>query len=213
MIKLQGHLPDAFYVAVSGGPDSMAALDFLRKGPTDPFAVFCHHNTEASDKGYEIVNEYCKEYNVPCTCFFVCKDSKPLKMSQEEYWRNERYKCFTALRLPVITAHHLDDCVEEYMINTLKRGRLGVIPYRNQNVFRPFRLTSKSDFITWCVNKDVPFIIDDSNINNAFLRPNIRDLRVEVESFINLGLTKMVRKMILKDDQNDYNMPSCILCL
>ena len=45
MIKIQGKIPRRVTVAVSGGVDSMACLDFLRR-KHNVIAAFFHHGTE-----------------------------------------------------------------------------------------------------------------------------------------------------------------------
>ena len=93
------------------------------------------------------------------------RSQKGSKESQEEYWRRERYEFLSGLG-PVITCHHLDDCVETYLFSCL-RGFQSVIPYSRENIIRPFLLNEKSEFEKWAKDKEVPFIQDESNNSHA----------------------------------------------
>ena len=48
MIKVQGKLPRELYVAVSGGVDSMAALNFLKGNHAIKAVLFFDHGAETS---------------------------------------------------------------------------------------------------------------------------------------------------------------------
>ena len=63
-IKIQGSYNYPFYLAVSGGPDSMACLDFFRQGKKDVTALFIDHNTEARNEGRIILEEYCAKHSL-----------------------------------------------------------------------------------------------------------------------------------------------------
>lgn len=178
----------------------MALLDFVRRGPSEVTPLFVHHRTKDSDLGLKAVELYCEEHSLHLLKGSISTE-KNTKDGYEAFWRSERYSIFHAHTMPVLTAHQLDDCVEEYIINTLKRGRLGIIPYRNQNVIRPIRLTSHQRLLDWCMDNDVPFVHDSTNYDSRFLRPRIRyQLLEQIENLINPGIVKMVKKMILADD-------------
>ena len=111
MIKLLGNVPRKIAIAVSGGPDSMAALDFLSKGKREILALYFNHGTVHAKDAEHLVADYCSSRDIPYVVGNISR-SKYKKESQEEYWRNERYRFFESLDGPVITAHHLDDVVE-----------------------------------------------------------------------------------------------------
>jgi len=196
MIRLQGKLPRELYVAVSGGVDSMTALAFLRKNHR-VCAVFFHHGTETSDRAAGFLRDYTKDRDIS---FFTAGVNRPRDKdeSQEEYWRNERYKFFKELDMPVVTAHHLDDCVETWIMSSL-HGCGKIIPYRHANVIRPFRLTSKQDFMNYAKMHDVPFITDESNMDTSFDRNYIRNEMMPHVLRINPGISKVISKKILTE--------------
>ena len=197
MIKLLVPLPKTITIACSGGVDSMAAVDFLSR-KHDVTVAFYHHGTQTSDEACEFVAKYCTDKNIPMVFGFIDNKFKPKNKSQEEYWRNERYKFFKELDMPVVTAHHLDDCVETWIMSSL-HGCGKIIPYRHANVIRPFRLTSKQDFMNYAKMHDVPFITDESNMDTSFDRNYIRNEMMPHVLRINPGISKVISKKILTE--------------
>lgn len=196
MIKVQGKLPKELVVAVSGGVDSMAVLDFLRRNH-NVMIQFVHHGTEASKLGDKHIREYAKLHKLDLAVDYISSNI-PKGVSQEEHWRNERYRVFHGWDIPVITAHHLNDCVETWIWSSL-HGEGKIIPYRNQNVIRPFRLNKKEEFEKWCVNHNVSWIEDESNSDTKYMRNYIRHKLMPGIKIVNPGIEKVIKKKILRD--------------
>jgi len=207
MIQIQGKLDREVYIACSGGVDSMAVTDFLRKNHNCTL-VFFDHKTEASKEAKEFIEEYVVDKN---KLFWETPDATTLRVlfgevsqkkekseSWEEYWRNERYGFLKRLDHKVITCHHLDDCVETWIWSSL-HGEGKIIPYQNQNILRPFRLNRKAEFVNWCRRNSVPWIEDTSNEDTRFMRNFIRKELVEKCLVVNPGLHKVIRKKVLVD--------------
>ncbi len=202
MIKIQGKIPKSVVLACSGGVDSMAVLDFLYKNHEVAVAYFNHgteHGIKVGEQLYKVVKEkYPNSYWCPG---FINSTDVPKGVSQEEHWRNERYEWFTQLfsKSTVITCHHLDDCVETYLWSCM-HGEGKVIPYRNQNVIRPFRLNRKSEFENWCLRHDVPYFDDDSNTDTKYTRNYIRHEMMPHVLRVNPGIHKVVAKKIAAEE-------------
>ncbi len=197
MIQIQGKLKRHLHVACSGGVDSMAVVDFLRRNHKVT-AVFFDHGTETSREAGQFLQEYYNGTDVVLLKGNI--DRGKLKdESWEEYWRNERYKYFHSFESPIITCHHLDDCVETWIFTSLN-GEGRIIPYSNMNVVRPFRLNRKSEFSNWCRNKNVPWIEDQSNEDTKFMRNFIRQEIVPKALIVNPGLHKVIRKKVAEDE-------------
>jgi tRNA(Ile)-lysidine synthase TilS/MesJ len=64
MIKLLTKLPRDITVAFSGGIDSVAAVDFLRRSHVVTCAFF-HHRTENSTNAHKFVSQFCENRNLP----------------------------------------------------------------------------------------------------------------------------------------------------
>ena len=66
MIQLLGKIPDSITVAVSGGPDSMAALDFLNNGKRRVSVLYFNHMTEHGQVAKKFVRNYCLQRGIGC---------------------------------------------------------------------------------------------------------------------------------------------------
>lgn len=192
MIKLLVPLPKKVTIACSGGVDSMAVVDFLNRNH-DVTCAFFHHGTENSDRANEFVAKYCTDKNIPLL-WGRCRSEKDKEESMEEYWRRERYDFLKDLG-PVITAHHLDDCVETYVWSSL-HGTPKVIPMIRGNVLRPFLTTKKQEFISWCERHNVPWVQDTSNDDTKYMRNYIRHEMMPHVLKVNPGIHNVVKRII-----------------
>ncbi len=193
MIKVLGKIPKGeFGLACSGGVDSMAIANFLVNGGYSPHILYFNHNTEHGDLAEKFVTSYCRRHNLKLSVGQT--DLKP-ESNKEKIWSDLRYEFFSKFDFPIITCHHLDDCVETYLFSCL-RGFQSVIPYSKGNVIRPFLLNEKSEFYKWCESKNVPFVEDESNSCVDYSRNRIRHNIVPEALLVNPGLKTVVRKMI-----------------
>jgi tRNA(Ile)-lysidine synthetase-like protein len=198
MIKIQGKFERNVLVACSGGVDSMAVVDFLSR-KHEVTMMFFDHGTETSREALEFLEEYVtnnKSKNILLEVGTI-QNQKSADQSKEEYWRNERYNWFHSYNHPIITCHHLDDCLETWIWSSL-HGEGKIIPYANRNVIRPFRLNRKAEFLNWCRNKDVPWIEDVTNSDNCHIRNFIRNEIVQKALVVNPGLHKVIAKKVDK---------------
>ena len=196
MIKLLNPLPKEIIIALSGGVDSVAITDFLSRKHKVSCAFF-HHRTENSERAFNFVTEFCNERNLPLIVG-ILNSNKDKSMSLEEYWRIERYKFFDSLGPslgPIVTGHHLDDCIETYIWSSL-HGKAKVIPNKRNNVIRPFLTTRKNKFVDWCVRKKINWVDDMSNDDERFTRNYIRKHLIPHALHINPGLHKVVAKVV-----------------
>jgi tRNA(Ile)-lysidine synthase len=193
MIKVLGKVPKGeFGLACSGGVDSMAIANFLLNGGYYPNLIYFNHNTEHSDDAENFVRSYAVTHNLK---LFIGKtDLKPTS-NKEKIWSDLRYEFFSEFDFPIITCHHLDDCVETYLFSCM-RGFQSVIPYSRGNVIRPFLLNEKKVFEKWCNDKNVQFIQDESNFSVDYSRNRIRHNIVPEALKVNPGLKTVVRKMV-----------------
>lgn len=205
MIKLQGKLPRQLWLAVSGGVDSMAALDFLRRRH-DVHVIHFDHKTKHAALAREFVKEQCTKHNIPLTIGepsstemeFVDKNK-----SSEEIWRDWRYAFFDKFfTVPVVTCHHLDDCVETWVWSSM-HGTGKIVPYRRNHVIRPFRLTKKRELEMWARLNGVEWIEDDSNTNTCYTRNYIRHEMMPHVLRVNPGIYKTIKKKVI-DDVEDF---------
>jgi len=196
MLRVLGKLPRELVVAVSGGPDSMAILDFLSNNH-DVTAAYFDHGTPFGKECKHFVKDFCQERDIPFV-LGINFSGRPLKKSTEEHWRDERYKFFRSFREPVITGHNLDDVIEWFLYSST-HGEGKIIPYQNKNVLRPFISTPKSVLSDWCERKDVPFLTDPANTNRMYMRSIVRHDILPHAKSVNPGIEKTFRKLVEKE--------------
>lgn len=198
MIKLQSKLPREVYLACSGGVDSMAILDFLRRNHLVHVLHF-DHGTAHGSKARAFLESYCAERDIPITVGSV-EEAMPANANKEQWWREHRYAFFDKFYLlPIITCHHLDDCVETWVWSSLN-GTGKWIPYRRNQVIRPFRLTRKQDLKQWAELNAVPWIEDISNEDTQYTRNYIRHEMMSHILRVNPGIHKTIAKKVKEDD-------------
>jgi tRNA(Ile)-lysidine synthase len=188
----------------------MAVADFLQRNHNCTL-VFFDHGTETSAEAKEFLQDYVSDRNKKFSIenvvtslsvlFGEIMRAKEKSESWEEYWRNERYAYFHRLDREVVTCHHLDDCVENWIWSSL-HGEGKIIPYRNRNIVRPFRSNRKAEFVNWCRRNSVPWVEDVSNEDTRFMRNFIRKELIEKCLVVNPGLHKVIRKKVLEDAED-----------
>lgn len=200
MLKMLKNLqiPKQVAIAVSGGIDSMAVLDFLRRS-RDVVVLHYNHGTPYAPKAEALVRGYCIKHKLTIVVG-RCTEEMPAGVSHEAWWRDQRYKFFReATSLPIITAHHLDDVVENWVFTSLN-GNPFLIPRQRDQFMRPFLSTEKKAFVSWCDRKDVPFIADPSNQDNKYRRNYIRNVMMPHVESINPGIRKTIMKKVTNED-------------
>jgi len=203
MINLLGSVPNNICIAISGGPDSMAALHFLRNGgKRNVLALHFNHGTDHAADAEALVTSYCDNNNIPLVIGDLNKEM-PRGESKENFWRENRYSFFERESggCPVITCHHLDDVVETWVFTSL-HGNPMLIPHKRDNYIRPFLTTGKQDLLNWCHRKHVPYVTDPSNQDTSYIRNYIRHILLPNALYVNPGLSKVVKKKIEKEYNN-----------
>lgn len=196
MIQYLGKLPNKCGIACSGGVDSMAILDFLTKDKKrEVYCLYYNHGTKHSIETEKFVKDYCDKNEIT---FISDKyvGEQPTS-NKEDFWRKLRYKFLKSFNFPVITCHHLNDQIETWLFTSIKHeGKL--IPYKNDNIIRPFLITEKSELISWCERKSITFYDDPSNYSTEYMRNYIRHELIPKAEYINPGIKKMIRKKVIE---------------
>ena len=174
-----------FLLAISGGVDSMVLLH-LFKSSNFKFEV-AHINYQLrgidSDKDQELVEQICQHNNIPFHLYLVSeKDSKP-KNSIQEWARIIRYDFFRQIQQErkiefVVTAHHLNDQLETFLIHLSKASGikgLSGIPSNDNHILRPLLNFSKTEIYDFAKEERIEFREDLSNQKNDYLRNKIRN--------------------------------------
>lgn len=187
---------DTVVVAFSGGVDSVAVAHYLIRKLKNVELAFVHHGTDNSEIAYNnTVVKFADEHDCKLHVNYV-DTNVPKSASCEEFWRNERYNFFHQFECPVVTAHHLNDCVETWVWACM-HGNPRTIPYSNKNVIRPFRLLTKQRFMNYALEYGLYWSDDMSNNDTKYMRNFIRHEMMNNVKVVNPGIEKTVRKLIL----------------
>lgn len=177
----------------------MGALDFLSRRH-DVSVLHYNHGTEHAQLAEAVVIEQCFERKITCAVGYN-RDKKPSRASNESWWREQRYAFLDQFRdRPIVTCHHLDDCVETWVWSSM-HGTGKWIPYRRNNIVRPFRLTRKQDFKNWAIRHNVAWIEDESNSDIHYTRNYVRHEMMPHVLRVNPGIHKTIAKKI-KENTN-----------
>lgn len=199
MIKLLFKLPRKVTVACSGGVDSMALVDFLKRSHEITLAFF-HHGTENSEQAFRFLSEWAHDNSIELLVGYLTS-ARPSELSLEEFWRQERYKFLESIPGVVVTAHHLDDVIETWIWSCL-HGTPKLIPSRRNNIMRPLLTTPKKELVEWCQRKNVEWVEDSSNVDIRFMRNFIRAELLPKALVVNPGLAKIISKKIYTREKN-----------
>lgn len=173
-------LPKGKYVvAVSGGVDSMALLDILRrqKGLELVVAHVNHGIRPDAGEDEKLVHRYAMSHNIK----FVSKAINLGPGASEEAARNARYAFLRQCRRRfkadfIVTAQHQDDLIETAVINLLRgTGWRGLAPFvATADVLRPLVDYQKSELINYATRNNVPWREDSTNLDTKYLRNYVR---------------------------------------
>lgn len=188
------HEPEkhTFLLAVSGGADSMvlASLfrDFGQEIQDSKFRFQVAHinyklRGNDSDLDQKTVQDFCEKNHIKFHLYEVSeKDQKPENSIQ--LWARElRYRFFKAIQEKeklefLVTAHHLNDQLETFIINLSKAAGingLSGIPSHDNNILRPLLNFSKKEIYQFAELNHIEFREDLSNKKNDYLRNKIRN--------------------------------------
>ena len=204
MFHLLMKVPRKVCIAVSGGADSMAVLDFLKNNHDVTVAHF-NHGTPHGSIAQNFVVEYAHRHTLKMYTRHIDDfgPRMPKGVSKENFWRQRRYDFFDhatiaadGSREALVLAHNLDDAVETWLFSTIN-GRPDLIPSTRGNIIRPFLLAKKSLLRSWCVRKEIPFLDDPANNELAHPRVRLRNVIIPEILKINPGIYKVVAKKYL----------------
>ena len=196
-----------YLIAVSGGPDSMALLDIVRK--KNYYIEVAHvnyHKRDSAKNDESLLRKYCRKYSIKFHLLNVYPND--IKGNFQAYARNKRYSFFNKLCIKnkldaVLIGHHLDDHIETYLMQIKKN--IGVSYYglnknnivNNTKVIRPLLKYEKNDLIEYCNKNNIEYGIDESNYSDIYTRNKIRHSSVEKMSY--QDKIKLVKEINLKN--------------
>jgi len=202
MLHILGKIPYRVTVACSGGIDSMVLVHFLLNGRKKVDLAYFNHDTQHSKDAEQFIKRFAGQHKLNLVVGRVKGNRKP-RESFEEFWRNERYKFLESLgSTHILTAHHLDDVIETWVMSSL-HGQPKLIPYsRNDKVFRPLLPTSKQQILNYAKGHQVPYLDDPSNMSSKYVRNLVRNEMMDLVLKVNPGIHKTIKKKLLELNSN-----------
>lgn len=174
-----------YLLAVSGGADSMV-LASLFQGLGLTYQV-AHINYklrgEDSDLDQKTVQEFCEKNHIHFHLYEVSENDKKPENSIQLWARELRYRFFREIQEQeklefLVTAHHLNDQLETFIINLSKASGisgLSGIPAGSNKTLRPLLDFSKKEIYAYAEENHIGFREDLSNKKSDYLRNKIRN--------------------------------------
>jgi tRNA(Ile)-lysidine synthase len=219
-----------FVACISGGPDSLAlavcSKIYSEKHHTKVYYLIVDHNIRK--------NSAKEAKSVQANLLKICVEAKILTITKkistsiQKNARDHRYKlmsnfCKKNKISSMMTAHHLDDQIENFYIRLSRgSGLYGLssmkITDKNKdkiNIVRPFLSNSKEVLVKIAKKIFKTFVKDPSNINDRFLRSRIRKLKYNLskegldqnrilKTIHNLGIAKDAIDFYVKQSEKRY---------
>jgi len=216
----------------SSGVDSVAATHYLYKKfyyPKDGIrdrrfsmsAFHIDHNYRDQNEQMHIkFQDFCQIEGIPKLSHVLIHHGSR-KTFTEAYLREARHEVMSLLatrtinsnntrKVIFVTGHHLDDCIENYMLNVI-RGHPAYAPMPTISkhegesyeftICRPFMFSRKQEMIDYCKKHDLMrFVEEDStNLESKGSRRNmIRNEILPILERDKVGMAKIVKKMMEK---------------
>jgi len=218
-----------FLLAHSGGVDSSVLFDLFLKLDLQFGLLHCNFNLRGneSEDDFNFVKEiadsnkkifFYKKFN---TIKYSTLNKKSIQLSAREL----RYSWFLEILEKenykyIVTAHHLNDQLETFLINSSRgsglKGIIG-IPSNNNNLLRPLLIFSKDKILDYAKKNKIKWREDSSNKENKYLRNFIRNKIIKAwikydpelinkfsNTLKNLNSTHEAFKVIIKKFKKDY---------
>jgi bifunctional protein TilS/HprT len=174
---------DTLVVSVSGGNDSMALLDMLRRLPYTLAVVhFNHQKRIESENDAKLVESYCKTHDLNYHYYALDIGGGNFHHIAHQLRTHYLKEVASIHHTPyILTAHHLDDLLENILIkltrgsNLLGYAGMQQVHEKDGYVFvKPLLYVQKQELIAYVKTHQVPFLEDQSNEENVYLRNRYR---------------------------------------
>jgi len=180
-------------VGLSGGPDSVFLLYALHHLKTKyGIKLIAAHLDHGWRKTSAHDVTFCKALCEKMDVTFISAQASEFgdikkNGSQEDYGRQLRRAFFQSVAQSlqkessdkpcIALAHHQDDQIETFFIRLIRgagiRGLAGMKPQQD-NYIRPLLCVSKAEVLAYCGEHKIAYLIDETNIQNTYLRNRIR---------------------------------------
>jgi len=202
LMSKDNHTKILLNLQVSGGMDSMCMLNAFFKvlnskhfENKEKFVLVAQHfnhkqRGQESEEDAVFVSQFCSHYNIPLYVNELqVKDIKAKNFQNEaRNWRKshaislcqELQKRLEIEKYFIVTAHHARDHVESVLLHILRgcslNGLVGIQQFDEQNLFfRPFFNISYKSLQRYCIDEQILYRMDSSNLSHDYDRNYIRN--------------------------------------
>ncbi|HMZ46343.1 MAG TPA: tRNA lysidine(34) synthetase TilS [Chitinophagaceae bacterium] len=179
-----------FFIAVSGGVDSVVLTDLMSKTSFSFSILHCNFNlrNDESKRDEIFVQSLATKYNTTVLVEHFDTNSYALehKLSIQVAARNLRYNWFkniieqnttTNKKCFLLTAHQADDTIETVLMNIFRgTGLKGLhgISMQNNYILRPLLFARRSEIEQYAKQNNLDWVEDSSNKKVDYTRNNFR---------------------------------------
>lgn len=177
------YLHKKFLVAVSGGADSMVLATLMKKAGCHLEAAHVNYHLRGNDseRDQRLVEDFCRKHGIKLHLYSA--ENSQSGTSIQVWAREIRYRFFYQILEEndldfIVTAHHLNDQLETFLINLSKSAGLkglSGIPADSNKILRPLLNFTKDEIYSFAEANCVEFREDESNSKNDYLRNYIRN--------------------------------------
>ena len=212
---VENYASQKFLLAVSGGVDSMVLANLFLKCKLEFEVAHINYQLrgENSEKDQELVENFCKKNKISFHLYKVTKKDQQPSGSIQNWARELRYTFFRKIMHKekinfLVTAHHLNDQLETFIINLSKASGLkglSGIPKNENKIIRPFLDFDKDSIYEFAQENSIDFREDQSNQENYYLRNQIRNIiSPELLKINNYFLENFNKSLQLIIDSKDF---------
>ena len=182
MFDLSAYAAKNICVAVSGGRDSMALINFIYTHMQEfgiaLSALNCDHKIrgEASARDSEFVEKWCRARSIPLLKF-VWNFEGTKSEQAARLWRRE---CYRAALLGgadfVATAHHMNDNAETVLFNLARGSSIAGLAGigDGEGIIHPLVACTREEIDKYIAENKIPFVEDETNLSDGYTRNKIR---------------------------------------
>ena len=175
--------------AVSGGPDSVCLLQILFKLRDElKIGLIVAHldhglRPQEDEKETQFVSNLASKLNLALAYEKATNVTKAPGTSIEEKARGIRYQFFEKILAEhnaqkVALGHNMNDQAETVLMRLLRgsgpTGLSGIPPVREDRFIRPLIQVARDEIHAYLKQRDIPFMVDSSNLEKRHLRNKIR---------------------------------------
>jgi len=180
------YVPSDFTILVSGGIDSIAAAHWLiTRFRRIPHIIHFNHNIQENSGEMETkVEKFIRDYGNICdsTRWVYRRRTVDFPDESENGLRGWRISEMAGIGGNFVTGHHLNDAVENYLLNTIKGCPEHLpLPWQSNfpefKIFHPFLRCTKKDFEEYITENNLEeYVVEDiSNCDNKYKRNFLRN--------------------------------------